>query len=82
MHVITTTPVEVGGQTARSQLVKNTGLKHSGQTNFRKRPIIHTIQFLVGNDTLWTTKVMVSRSAVLDAAKTSSCTGSYRCTKL
>jgi hypothetical protein len=52
--------VEVDGQTAGSQLVKNTGFCRSGQTNRGKRPIIHTNQKLVGIDTLWRTKVMVS----------------------
>jgi hypothetical protein len=60
MHVKTTAPVEVNGQAARSQLVKNTGLMPCGQTNSTKRTIIHTIHKLVGTDTLWTTKVLDS----------------------
>jgi hypothetical protein len=56
------TPEEVGGQTAGSQLVKNTALNRVGQTNGPKRPIIHNILFEVGSDTLWTTKVKVSHS--------------------
>jgi hypothetical protein len=62
--------VEVNGQLAGSQLVKNTGLIQSGQTNRRKRPIIHTNSKLVGIDTLWTTKVMDSPSGPPDPAKT------------
>jgi hypothetical protein len=60
---------------AGSQLVKNTGLIRSGQTNPAKPPIIHTNQFSFGIDTLWTTKVMVSPSARPEAAKTYRCTG-------
>jgi hypothetical protein len=66
MHVTNT----VGGQTARSQLVKNTGLNRSGQTNTPKRPIIHTLEFSFGIDTLWTTKVRVSPFGSPEAAKT------------
>jgi hypothetical protein len=59
---------DVGGQTARSQLVKNTAYRRSGQTKGAKQPIIHNLYPDVGNDTLWTTKVNVSHSASPDKA--------------
>jgi hypothetical protein len=59
-------------KTAGSQLVKNTALKPIGQTKAANRSIIHSQQFQVGNDTLWTTKVKVSHSAGAEQATTSS----------
>jgi hypothetical protein len=77
-----TTPEEVIGQTAGSQLVKNTALNRPGQTSKPKQPIIHNDEFQVGNDTLWTTKVKVSHSAGSEGAQTSSCAGNNRCINL
>jgi hypothetical protein len=53
---------------AGSQLVKNTALMRSGQTDGIKPTIIHTNQFSFGIDTLWTTKVLLSPSGPPDEA--------------
>lgn len=46
---------------AGSQLIKSTALKRCGQTLVVPMRIIHILITGVGNDTLWTTKVKVSR---------------------